>query len=70
VFPLPIATGNIHIGIIAGKLNGHIPAVTPDDDDVDDNDNNNDNNDDDGDIKKKMKIRVILKSITIERKPP
>lgn len=29
VFPQEIATGNIHNGIIAGKLNGAIPAVTP-----------------------------------------
>jgi len=29
VFPQEMATGNIHKGIIAGKLNGAIPAVTP-----------------------------------------
>lgn len=29
VFPHAIATGNIHIGTIAGKLNGVIPAATP-----------------------------------------
>ncbi len=29
VFPHAIATGNIHIGTIAGKLNGVIPATTP-----------------------------------------
>jgi hypothetical protein len=29
VFPRVIAIGNIHIGIIAGKLNGAIPATTP-----------------------------------------
>ena len=29
VFPQVIAKGNIHNGIIAGKLNGVIPAVTP-----------------------------------------
>lgn len=28
-FPAINAIGNIHKGIIAGKLNGHIPAVTP-----------------------------------------
>ncbi len=28
-FPHAIATGNIHIGTIAGKLNGVIPATTP-----------------------------------------
>src|SRR5690242_13690988 len=27
--PQPIAIGNIHIGTIAGKLNGVIPAQTP-----------------------------------------
>lgn len=29
VFPQEMETGNIHKGIIAGKLNGAIPAVTP-----------------------------------------
>ena len=29
VFPQAIAIGNIHIGTIAGKLNGVIPATTP-----------------------------------------
>src|SRR4051794_15944066 len=29
VFPQAIATGNIHIGTIAGKLNGVMPATTP-----------------------------------------
>ena len=29
VFPAINAIGNIHNGIIAGKLNGQIPAVTP-----------------------------------------
>lgn len=29
VFPQQVATGNIHKGIIAGKLNGAIPAQTP-----------------------------------------
>ena len=29
VLPQAIATGNIHIGTIAGKLNGTIPAQTP-----------------------------------------
>src|SRR5215472_5323363 len=29
VLPAAIATGNIHIGTIAGKLNGVIPATTP-----------------------------------------
>ena len=29
VFPQAIAIGNIHIGTIAGKLNGVIPAHTP-----------------------------------------
>ena len=29
VLPQAIATGNIHIGTIAGKLNGVIPATTP-----------------------------------------
>ena len=29
VFPEAIATGNIHIGTIAGKLKGVIPAHTP-----------------------------------------
>lgn len=29
VFPAINANGNIHKGIIAGKLNGQIPAVTP-----------------------------------------
>ena len=29
VFPQAIAIGNIHIGTIAGKLNGLIPAQTP-----------------------------------------
>ena len=28
-FPVAIATGNIHIGTMAGKLNGVIPATTP-----------------------------------------
>lgn len=28
-FPQDIDTGNIHKGIIAGKLNGAMPAVTP-----------------------------------------
>ncbi len=28
-FPHTIAGANIHMGIIAGKLNGVIPAVTP-----------------------------------------
>ena len=27
--PVTLATGNIHKGILAGKLKGHIPAVTP-----------------------------------------
>src|SRR5436853_2573254 len=29
VFPAAIARGNIHSGIIAGKLNGQIPETTP-----------------------------------------
>ena len=29
VFPQAIAIGNIHIGTIAGKLKGVIPATTP-----------------------------------------
>ncbi len=29
MFPQAIATGNIHIGTMAGKLNGVIPATTP-----------------------------------------
>ena len=29
VLPAAIATGNIHIGTITGKLNGVIPAHTP-----------------------------------------
>ena len=29
MFPQAIAMGNIHIGTIAGKLNGVIPAQTP-----------------------------------------
>ena len=29
VLPQAIATGNIHIGTIAGKLNGVMPATTP-----------------------------------------
>ena len=29
LFPQAIAIGNIHIGTIAGKLNGVIPATTP-----------------------------------------
>ena len=29
VFPQAMAIGNIHIGTIAGKLNGVIPAHTP-----------------------------------------
>ena len=29
VLPQAIATGNIHIGTIAGKLNGVMPAHTP-----------------------------------------
>ena len=29
VFPHAMAIGNIHIGTIAGKLNGVIPATTP-----------------------------------------
>ena len=29
VFPQAIATGNIHIGTMAGKLNGVMPATTP-----------------------------------------
>ena len=29
MFPQAIATGNIHIGTIAGKLNGVMPATTP-----------------------------------------
>ena len=29
VFPQAIAIGNIHIGTMAGKLNGVIPATTP-----------------------------------------
>ena len=29
VFPHAIARGNIHSGIIAGKLNGVMPAHTP-----------------------------------------
>ena len=29
MFPQAIAIGNIHIGTIAGKLNGVIPAQTP-----------------------------------------
>ena len=29
VFPQAIAIGNIHMGTIAGKLNGVIPATTP-----------------------------------------
>jgi hypothetical protein len=28
-FPLAIAPAHIHIGTIAGKLNGVIPATTP-----------------------------------------
>jgi hypothetical protein len=28
-FPQAIATGHIHIGTNAGKLNGQIPATTP-----------------------------------------
>ena len=28
-FPQAMATGNIHIGTIAGKLNGVMPAITP-----------------------------------------
>jgi hypothetical protein len=29
VLPAVTATGNIHSGIMAGKLNGQMPAVTP-----------------------------------------
>ena len=29
VFPQAMATGNIHIGTMAGKLNGVMPAATP-----------------------------------------
>src|SRR5262245_58583596 len=29
VLPQPIAIGNIHMGTIAGKLNGVMPATTP-----------------------------------------
>ena len=29
VLPQAIANGNIHMGTIAGKLNGEIPAQTP-----------------------------------------
>jgi allophanate hydrolase subunit 1 len=29
VLPVAMATPNIHIGIIAGKLNGVMPATTP-----------------------------------------
>ncbi|MCY1180353.1 hypothetical protein D3C76_1216770 [compost metagenome] len=29
VFPQAMATGNIHIGTITGKLNGVMPATTP-----------------------------------------
>ena len=29
VFPRAIAVANIHIGTIAGKLNGVMPATTP-----------------------------------------
>ena len=29
VLPHTIASGNIHIGTIAGKLNGVMPATTP-----------------------------------------
>ena len=29
LLPTAIATPNIHIGIIAGKLNGVMPATTP-----------------------------------------
>ena len=29
VFPQAMAIGNIHIGTMAGKLNGVIPATTP-----------------------------------------
>ena len=29
VFPQTMANGNIHIGTIAGKLKGVIPATTP-----------------------------------------
>ena len=29
VFPQAMATGNIHIGTMAGKLNGVMPAQTP-----------------------------------------
>ena len=29
MLPQAIATGNIHIGTIAGKLNGVMPATTP-----------------------------------------
>ena len=29
VFPQAIATGNIHIGTMTGKLNGVMPATTP-----------------------------------------
>ncbi len=29
VFPVAMATGNIHIGTMAGKLNGLMPATTP-----------------------------------------
>ena len=29
VLPQAIATGNIHIGTITGKLNGVMPATTP-----------------------------------------
>jgi hypothetical protein len=28
-FPLAMATGNIHIGTMTGKLNGVMPATTP-----------------------------------------
>ncbi len=31
VLPTAIATPNIHIGIMAGKLNGVMPATTPSD---------------------------------------
>ena len=29
LLPVAMATANIHIGIIAGKLNGVMPATTP-----------------------------------------
>ena len=29
MFPQAIATGNIHMGTMAGKLNGVMPATTP-----------------------------------------